>query len=44
MGGSEYENDQIIMNITVPVPAEIILPDGREYQMKADVYSYEVSL
>ena len=23
-----YENDRILMNITVPVPAEIMLPDG----------------
>ncbi len=40
----QYENDQILMNISVPVPAEIILPDGRKYQVKAGAYSYEVSL
>ena len=39
-----YENDRILMNITVPVPAEIMLPDGRKYQVKAGAYSYEVSL
>ena len=38
------ENGQVLMNIAVPVPAEIILPDGRQYQVKAGVYSYEVSL
>ena len=40
----QYENDQILMNIAVPVSAEIILPDGRKYQVKAGAYSYEVSL
>ena len=39
-----YENDRILMNITVPVPAEIMLPDGGKYQVKAGAYSYEVSL
>ena len=39
-----YENDRILMNIAVPVPAEIMLPDGRKYQVKAGAYSYEVSL
>ena len=39
-----YESDQVFMNIAVPVPAEIMLPDGRKYQVKAGVYSYEVSL
>jgi hypothetical protein len=32
------------MNIAVPVPAEIMLPDGGKYQVKAGAYSYEVSL
>ena len=40
----QYENDQILMNIAVPVSAEILLPDGRKYQVKAGAYSYEVSL
>ena len=39
-----YENDRILMNIAVPVPAEIMLPDGGKYQVKAGAYSYEVSL
>ena len=39
-----YENDRILMNITVPIPAEVILPDGGKYQVKAGAYSYEVSL
>ena len=28
----------------VPVPTEIMLPDGRKLQVKAGAYSYEVSL
>ena len=39
-----YENDRILMNISVPVPAEVILPDGRKYQEKAGAYSYELPL
>ena len=42
--GWRYENDTIQMHIEVPVPAEILLPDGRKYQVKAGAYSYEVSL
>ncbi len=39
-----YENNKLLMHIVVPVPAEIVLPDGRKYQEKAGAYSYEVSL
>jgi len=42
--GWRYEKDRILMNITVPVPAEVILPDGRKYQEKAGAYSYELPL
>ena len=38
-----YENDKISMHIAVPVPAEITLPDGREFQVTAGVYSYEAT-
>ena len=42
--GWRYENDQILMNVAVPVSADIILPDGRKTKVKAGAYSYEVSL
>lgn len=42
--GWRYENNKIQMRIEVPVPAEILLPDGREFKVKAGAYSYEVSL
>ena len=42
--GWRYENVTIQMHIEVPVPAEILLPDGRKDQEKAGAYSYELSL
>ena len=39
-----YENDRLLVNIAVPSPAEIVLPDGGKYQVKAGAYSYEISL
>ena len=40
----QYENDKLIVHVVVPLPADILLPDGRHDQVKAGVYSYEVSL
>ena len=42
--GWRYMNDRLHFEITVPVPAEIILPDGSKYNVKAGEYNYEVSL
>ncbi len=39
-----YENEKVSMRFAVPIPAEIILPDGRKHQVKAGAYSYEISL
>ena len=36
--------DGIEENGSVPVPAEIILPDGGKHQVKAGEYSYEIYL
>jgi len=42
--GWRYTNDRLHFEIDVPVPAEIILPDGGKHQVKAGEYSYEISL
>lgn len=42
--GWRYTNDRLHFEIDVPVPAEIILPDGGKHQVKAGEYSYEIYL
>lgn len=37
-----YVDHRLHFEFTVPIPAEIILPDSGMYQVKAGTYSYEV--
>ncbi len=42
--GWRYENKKIHFDMTLPVPARIILPDGSVRDVKEGEYSYEISM
>ena len=39
-----YEGEKLQLNISVPVPARICLPDGRTIQVEEGEYQYEISV
>ena len=40
----KYVNDMMEMDITVPMAAEIVLPDGQKHSVEKGTYHYEISL
>ena len=39
-----YDGDKLILDFAVPIPAEIVLPDGEKHEVKEGEHHYEVLL
>ena len=42
--GWAYQQDKLVLDITVPIPARIELPNGEIHQVESGVYHYEILL
>ena len=40
----QFESDRLVFDITVPIPAEVILPNGEKHEIAKGDYHYEILL